>query len=56
MKKVLSLSLLLILGIFILCSCNKKPDNDTKQTSEQTSEQTSTDGVYDDSLPWGSLH
>ena len=52
MKKILSLSLLLILGIFILCSCNKKPDDDTKQTSEQTSES----GVYDDSLPWGSLH
>ena len=50
MKKLISL--LLILTIFILFSCNKKPDNDTKTQSEETS----TDGVYDDSLPWGSLH
>lgn len=55
LKKLLSLLLVLILSSFILCSCSKKPDNDTSQESSETSND-GEDGTYDDSLPWGPLH
>jgi len=50
MKKLLFIIPLLL--IFVLSSCNKDKDKTTTTTSDTNT----LEDVYDDTIPWGTLH